>query len=105
MIDASKLMNADPKKNSQRNFFIQANKKIVSIGGLLGDSVLKRNQRRLRKKREDQLKKRNEQENKLEDKKTNAKLDFKKPLGRVVGRKNHINGFSYGIGKNFFGFF
>ena len=105
MIDASKLMNADPKKKSQRNFFIQANKKIVSIGGLLGDSVLKRNQRRLRKKREDQLKKRNEQENKLEDKKTNAKLDFKKPLGRVVGLKNLIQGFRDAIGKILFGLF
>lgn len=105
MIDASKLMNADPKKKSQRNFFIQANKKIVSIGGLLGDSVLKRNQRRLRKKREDQLKKRNEQENKLEDKKTNAKLDFRKPLGRVVGLKNLIQGFRDAIGKILFGLF
>lgn len=108
MINSSKLLNRDTGKNKKGKFFIQANKKIVSIGGFLQKSFLKKRSDVIKKRNEDLKARREREEQRLEDRKTNPKSSvrgFGRKLGRLSGVTNLVDGFKNAIGKLLFGFF
>ena len=108
MINSSKLLNRDTGKSKKGKFFIQANKKIVSIGGFLQKSFLKKRSDAIKKRNEDLKARREREEQRLEDRKTNPKSSvrgFGRKLGRLSGVTNLVDGFKNAIGKLLFGFF
>ena len=108
MINSSKLLNRDTGKNKKGKFFIQANKKIVSIGGFLQKSFLKKRSDAIKKRNEELKARREREEQRLEDRKTNPKSSvrgFGRKLGRLSGVTNLVDGFKNAIGKLLFGFF
>ena len=108
MINSSKLLNRDTGKSKKGKFLIQANKKIVSIGGFLQKSFLKKRSDAIKKRNEDLKARREREEQRLEDRKTNPKSSvrgFGRKLGRLSGVTNLVDGFKNAIGKLLFGFF